>query len=153
MTLSTKTPNEPIYDTQNALLALSIYHRDFFVKNGKPSNVVKLYLKKTNDLAYQNASEDQQFFMEIENAKKAVENKLYGRNAGNPITSISLYSNHNKGGTLRTSNVRYCMLQVKPGGRFERNVDTTIAQNAESLKIIEDLFEHWEFHFKRAAKP
>lgn len=148
-----KHQTESPYDEENSLISFTIYHERPVNHQGSKSQ--KYYLKKKSDREYDAAtSEDDKMLLEINRSIKFIENKLKSRYADNRMTSIQIYFNDNRGGTIpeTTPNPMLCKLNILSNGEFETTINQEIIGTAEGLKFVNDIIEAWKWHIQRARK-
>lgn len=152
-TYNARVKPESPYDEENSLISYTIYHERPVNHHGSKSQ--KYYLKKKSDREYDAAgTEDAKMMLEINRSVKFIENKLKSRYADNRMTSIQIYFNDNRGGTIpeTTPNPLLCKLNILSNGNFETTVNQEIIATADGLKFVNDIMEAWKWHIQRARK-
>lgn len=145
MTQTFQQPVENPYDTENSLLAYSIYHQ-WRVSKTEDKNVLKYYLKKKKDKEWDSApNEDERLRLELVRSIRFINNKVNGRYGDNKITSIQVYFNDNKGGTVpeEQPNLLLCQMDVFRNGTFELRPNLEIVPE-ENVKFLMDIMEGWK---------
>lgn len=157
MTATTPSPRRPKtenpYDEQNSLIAYTIYHERPVSHDGRKSQ--KYYLKKKNDREHDTTTtDDDKMILEINRSTKFIENKLKSRYADNRMTSIQIYFNDNRGGSIPETapNPLLCQLNIHSNGAFETTINKKIIATTEAIKYLTDIIESWKWHIQRARK-
>ena len=145
MTQTFQQPVENPYDTENSLLAYSIYHQ-WRVSKIEDKNVLKYYLKKKKDKEWDLApNDDERLRIELVRSVRFINNKVNGRYGDNKITSIQVYFNDNKGGTVPETqpNALLCQLDVLRNGTYELRPNREIVPE-ENIQFLLDIMEGWK---------
>lgn len=146
-------PKENPFDKVGSLLAITIYHERAVDHTGRKT--MKYYLKKVNDREHDAAgTEDARLVIELARSVRFIENKLTSRYADNRMTSIQVYFNDNKGGTIEEThpNPLLCKLNITRDGIFETSVIQEIIPTQEGVNWVMSIMAQWEHAIKRTRR-
>lgn len=146
-----KTENP--FDEENSLISYTIYHERPVNHHGGKSQ--KYYLKKKLDREHDAAgTEEAKMVLEIKRSNDFIESKLKARYADNRMTSIQIYFNDNRGGTIPETapNPLLCQLNILSNGDFKTKINLEIIATDESLEFVNEILETWKSTIQRLSK-
>ncbi|WP_028666221.1 hypothetical protein [Runella zeae] len=147
------TKSESPFDEANSLLAITIYHQNPVNHQGKKN--LKYYLKKKIDREYDALlNEDERLMLELNRSVRFIENKLKSRYGDNQMTSIQIYFNDNKGGTIPEShpNAMLCKLNIFTNGQCEPHINRDIIATQEGVDFVTKIMESWQYYIQQTRR-
>lgn len=146
-----KVQKESPFDEVNSLLAYSIYHERDIMRKG--DNLMKYYLKNKTDREHDAANADaDKMIIEILRSVRFIENKINSRFGDNRMTSIQLYFNNNKGGTIKDAppNPLLFQLNIRRDCTFVQIINDKIIKGEEDQQWVKGIMAAWEESMKRS---
>jgi hypothetical protein len=145
--------NENPFDPAGSLLAITIYHERPVGRYSQKKSL-KYYLKKARDREWEMCpSEDERLILELKRSVRFLENKVNGRYGDNKVTSVQVYFNDNKGGTLAetTPNLMLCRMDVLRNGNFDLQPNRLVVPD-EHVAFLMDIMAGWQQSIMQSRK-